>query len=175
LITYAWHGDDHYYATVVDRVYQQRPWPPHLRTQAIFLWITMAPLTFLPYAGLIPGVAVIFRCVWVAAVTAFCVSFPHLIKRLIVGQYRTRTTFGSKTVFKMDESEVQIVGVGAGHYPWSIYRRAVSYSDGLLLIRPGAARWLPHEASQEGTAAAAVALVQSHLPLRSVLEIKQLS
>jgi hypothetical protein len=66
----------------------------------------------------------------------------------------------------MNATEVQISGHGAGRFPWSVYDRAVSFSDGLLLVRKGGIRWLPHEALKEGSPAEALALVQSRLPVR---------
>jgi hypothetical protein len=64
---------------------------------------------------------------------------------------------------KCDERELE---PGAGRFPWNVYDRAVSFSDGLLLVRKGGIRWLPHEALRGGSPAEALALVQGHLPVR---------
>jgi hypothetical protein len=66
----------------------------------------------------------------------------------------------------MTDTEVVVEGPGAGRYPWSVYDRAVSFTDGLLLVRKGGIRWLPNAALTEGTPAEAVAVVQSHIPTR---------
>lgn len=160
MVTYSWHGDERYYATVVDRYYRQAWLPLRLKVQAFGVWIVAS--AFILFSDL----DLVMRCVWLAVLTAFSLAFPYIVKRGIVMKYRSRSTFGAETTFKMTDTEVLITGPGAGHFSWTIYDRAVSFSDGLLLLRKGGIRWLPHEALREGTPAEAVALVQSHLPLR---------
>ena len=68
----------------------------------------------------------------------------------------------------MGDNEVVITGAGAGRFPWTVYNRAVHFSDGILLIRKGGIRWLPDAALTEGTAGDAIAIVRSHLPVREL-------
>jgi hypothetical protein len=162
MVTYAWHSDDRYYVTVVNRYYQQVSLPLHLGVQAASLWI------FTSAVALVSDINVVMRCVSLAASTIISLAFPYLVRRGVVLKYRLRPTFGAETIYKMNDTEVLITGVGAGRFPWSVYDRAVSFPDGLLLVRKGGIRWLPHEALKEGTPAEAVALVQSHLPVRAL-------
>jgi hypothetical protein len=68
----------------------------------------------------------------------------------------------------MGDNEVVITGPGAGRFPWTVYDRAVHFSDGILLIRKGGIRWLPDAALTEGTAGDAIAIVRTHLPVREL-------
>jgi hypothetical protein len=47
----------------------------------------------------------------------------------------SRPTFGAETTFTMTDADVLIGGPGAGRFQWNVYDRAVSFSDGLLLVR----------------------------------------
>jgi hypothetical protein len=55
---------------------------------------------------------------------------------------------------------------GASRFPLNVYDRAVSFSDGLLIVRKGGIRWLPLEALKEVSPAEALAFVQPHLQVR---------
>jgi hypothetical protein len=160
MVTYTWHGDDRYYSTVVDRYYRQAPTLLHLRVQALGFWVVIGAIVLLSE----PDIAM--RAVWFAILTVFCLIFPYIVKRGIVLKYRLRPTFGAETTFKMTHADVQVTGPGSGHFPWTVYRRAVAFPDGVMLVRRGGIRWLPSDALKEGTYAEAVELVQSHLPLR---------
>jgi hypothetical protein len=160
IVAYAWHSDERYYATVVDRYYRQVSIPLHLGVQAASVWAVTSAIAFFPDIDLVA------RSVWLAASAVFSLVFPYIVKRAILLKYRLRPTFGAETTFTMNDTDVLIDGPGAGRFPWNVYDRAVSFSDGLLLVRKGGIRWLPHEALKEGTSTEAVALVQSHLPIR---------
>jgi hypothetical protein len=161
-IQYAWHSDDRYYATVVKNQYRQLPLPLRLRSQAIIIW------TFL--SGLTLSSDLDFRTKWIflGVITAFACVFPSLVKRGIVLKYRLRPTFGAETTFRMSDNEVVINGPGAGRFPWTVYDRAVHFSDGILLVRKGGIRWLPDAALTEGTPGDAIAIVRTHLPVREL-------
>jgi hypothetical protein len=161
-IQYAWNSDDRYYATVVKNQYRQMPLLLRLRSQAIVMWIVLSGFTlFLDLES---------RTKWVflGFIAAFAYFFPPLVKRGIMLKYRLRPTFGAKTTFRMTDSEVVITGPGAGRFPWTVYDRAVHFSDGILLVRRAGIRWLPDAAVTEGTPADAIAVVRAHLPLRDL-------
>jgi hypothetical protein len=159
-IAYAWRGDERYYATVVDRYYRQAPLPLHLGIQATIFWVVTSGL------ALYSDFDLSAKSVWLVASAVFGLAIPHLVKRGVVLKYRLRPTFGTETTFRMTDTEVVVGGPGAGRFPWTVYDRAVSFPDGLLLVRRGGIRWLPHAALREGTPADALAAVQSHLPIR---------
>jgi hypothetical protein len=162
-IRYEWHSDQRYYSTVVDRYYTQVPLFFRLRSQAIVIWIILTgPLL------LIEDLDLRAKEIWVTLVTAFALAFTLLIRWGITLKYRLRRSFGSETTFTMNANEVVVTGVGAGHFPWTVYRRAVRFSDGILLIRAGAIRWLPDTALTEGTASDALEIVRQKMPLRDL-------
>ncbi len=68
----------------------------------------------------------------------------------------------------MAETGITITGIGQGSFAWSVYSRAVRFPDGVLLVRKGAARWLPDSALKSGTVEEAMALVSSKLPTRTI-------
>ena len=161
-VGYAWRGDARYYATVVDRYYRQAPLPLHLGVQGTVYGGAAATYALLSNLDLAA------KSLWLVAVAACGWAFPHVVKGGIVLKYRLRPTFGAEATFRMTNTEVLVGGPGAGRFTWSVYDRAVSFSDGILLVRKGAIRWLPHAALTEGTPAEAVAVVQAHLPIRAV-------
>jgi hypothetical protein len=163
-IRYGWLGDGQYYSTAVDRYYAQAPVLLRLRSQAIVIWIIItAPLL------LIDDLDHKAKGIWLALATAFAFTFAPLVKWGIRLKYRLRPSFGSETTFVMNVNEVVITGVGAGHFPWTVYQRAVRFSDGILLVRPRAIRWLPDTALIEGTASDALEIVRQKMPLRDLL------
>jgi hypothetical protein len=161
-IQYAWHSDDRYYATVVKNQYRQLPLLLRLHSQAIIFWIVLSGFT------LASDFDSQVKWTFIASITAFACVFPSLVERGIIFKYRLRPTFGAATTFKMGDNEVVITGPGAGRFPWSVYDRAVHFSDGILLVRKGGIRWLPNAALIEGTPSEAIAIVRSHLPVREL-------
>lgn len=160
-IRYKWRADEKFYSTVVDRYYAQVALPFRLRSQAILAWIALNfPLL------LIEDVDLQSKIIWFVAVTVFAIVFEPLIRWAIIFKYRLRPSFGSESTFSMNETGVTLTGAGAGIYPWTVYRRAVRFSDGILLTRPGALRWLPDSALTAGTAGEAEAFIRRKMPLR---------
>lgn len=161
-VQYAWQSDDRYYATVVKHQYRQLPSLLRLRSQAIIIWILLSSIS------LSSDLEFRTKLVFLAIITAFACAFPPLVKRLIIFKYRLRPTFGAETTFRMLDNEVVITGPGAGRFLWTVYRRAVHFSDGILLVRKGGIRWLPDSALTEGTPGDAIAIVRTHLPVREL-------
>jgi hypothetical protein len=128
-IQYAWHSDEQYYATVVKNQYRQLPLLLHLRSQAIILWALLIGLTL--------SMELELQTKWIffGVITAFVCVFPSIVIRGIILKYRLRPTFGEKTTFRMGDNEVVITGPGAGRFAWTVYDRAVHFSDGILLNR----------------------------------------
>jgi len=161
-VQYAWRGDDQYYSTVAERYYRQLPFIFRLRSQAFLLGAIVA---FLGIAG---NADTQSRIGWALVAAAVAWFFPYVIRRAFVLKYRLRPTFGAEAGLTMGEDAVVIVGPGACRFPWKLYDRAVRYADGIMLITPGMARWLPDAALIEGTPTDATAMVRSRLPLRDI-------
>jgi hypothetical protein len=149
-------------ATVVKNQYRQLPFLLRLCSQATILWIVLSGITL--------SSELEFRAKWVflALITVFACVFPSLVKRGVILRYRVRPTFGAETTFRMGDNEVVITGPGAGRFLWTVYDRAVHFSDGILLVRKGGIRWLPDAALTEGTPSDAIAIVRTHLPVREL-------
>ncbi|HEX5323710.1 MAG TPA: hypothetical protein VFW40_07985 [Capsulimonadaceae bacterium] len=160
MAVYVWHGDEQYYTTVIDRYYRQVSFPLRLGAQAAIVWIIGSTFALVSNSDLAT------RFAWLVTAAVFGLAFPYLVKRGILMKYRSRRTFGAETTFQMTDREVLIAGPGAGRFPWTVYARAVAFSDGVMLIRKGGVRWLPHAALQEGTLEEVLAVVRSHLPTR---------
>ena len=162
-IRYEWRGDQQYYSTVVDWYYAQVPWFFRLRSQAVVIWVLLtAPLLRIEDLNLQA------KSVVLALATLIAFAFTPLIRWGIILKYRRRHSFGSESTFTLSTNEVVITGVGAGHFPWTVYQRAVRFSDGILLLRAGGIRWLPDAALTDGTASDALNIVRQQLPLRDL-------
>jgi len=161
-ILYSWHTNDQYFATVVKNQYRQLPFFLHLRSQAIMMWIVLSAIT------LSAGLDARPKWILLAGFTIFSCAFPYLVKRGIIFKYSLRPTYGAETTFRMATHDVVITGPGAGRFPWTVYDRAVHFSDGILLVKRGGIRWLPDAALQEGTPDDAIAMVRNHLPVREI-------
>ena len=57
---------------------------------------------------------------------------------------------------------------GEVSFPWTMYRRAVRFSDGFLLVQKGYLRWLPDHSLETGSVDEVMALVRFKLPLRVI-------
>lgn len=162
-INYRWRYDTRYYRAVIDRYDRQRPWVLHLSVQFAVLWLLLLGIS----AAVNRGINIRTMIWWVLG---GCVGIPLAIsitKHGIMRKYRLRKSFGSEACYSMTQEGVAIHEASLnGSYPWSVYSRAIRFPDGLMLLRSGGIRWLPDESLSDGTASAATALVESHLPMR---------
>ncbi len=162
-ISYRWRYDTRYYRVAMDRYYRQRPWVLHLWVQFALLWLLSIGIST-ALGGGIDKRSIIW---WVLGGVVGVPLLVSITKQGVMLKYRLRKSFGSEASYSMTEAGVAIHGASlGGSYPWSAYSRAVRFSDGILLLRAGIMRWLPDESLSEGTATAATALVESHLPMR---------
>ena len=162
-VRYVWRGNATYYSSVVDHYYRQLPILVRLRTQAVLIWIVLTG------AASVADFDVPTRFAVLGLISAFGLAYPYLAKRAIVFKYRLRPTFGEETSFELTEKEVVVKGPGAGRFPWTVYDRAIQFTDGILLARRGGIRWLPESALTNGTTGEALAIVQKHLPVRDLV------
>jgi len=164
-VTYKFRVDAAYYRTLIDRYYQQRPFPFRLPVQFGFLAFIVggafASVEDAPF-GFKVAIAVI-----VAALVFF--GGVALTKWGIYQRFRHRADFGTEATVTM--SAVGLVASGLhveGKWDWAAYPRAVRYSDGIMLLRRGVIRWLPDAALLIGTAEDATALARSKSVLREL-------
>jgi hypothetical protein len=165
-IDYKWRYDARYYAAVVDRYYRQLPFVLHLPSQFTLLWL-LGVLLF----SWVTGESIKEFAGWALLIGA--VAIPPLVVLTKLGirlkyRLRARSGFGTETSYSMAETGVTITGTGQGTFAWSVYSRAIRFSDGLLLMRKGAVRWLPDAALESGSVVEATALVRSRLPMRLI-------
>ncbi len=165
-IDYKWHYDANYYATVVDRYYRQLPFVLHLPSQFTLLWM-LGILLF----SWTTGEALREFGGWALLIGAIAIPVCVVLSKQGIRlkyRLRSRSGFGTETSYRMAETGVTIIGSGQGTFAWSVYSRAVRFSDGLLLVRKGGIRWLPDTALQSGTAEEATAFVRARMPMRLI-------
>jgi hypothetical protein len=160
-IDYRWRYDARYYAAVVDRYYRQLPSVLHLSSQFTLLWL-LGVLLF----SWVTGESIKEFAGWALLIGA--VAIPSLVVLTKLGirlkyRLRARSGFGTETSYSMAETGVTITGTGQGTFAWSVYSRAIRFSDSLLLMRKGAVRWLPDTALESGSVVEATALAD-HRP-----------
>lgn len=162
-VHYHWSYDAAYYSTVVDRYYKQLPFILHLPIQYTLLWLGITVPLLIRI-----GTPTLVFVGWALLIGA--IGIPGLVvltKHGIKLKFRLRSSFGTDVDFFTSEAGIMIHQKSLnGAYPWTTYSRAVRFSDGILLLKPGAIRWLPDSALRRGTADEAVTLVRSHLPTR---------
>jgi hypothetical protein len=162
-VHYQWTYNVMYYSTLVDRYYKQLPLIRRLAIQYTIMWLVGIVLfSFaigtpnLEFAG------------WALLVGAFGVpGLVFLTKQGIILKYRLRPSFGTDADYIASETGFTIHQKSLnGAYPWTTYSRAVRFSDGILLLKAGAIRWLPDSALKRGTVDESMAIIRSHLPIR---------
>ena len=165
VIVYRWHYDTTYYRTVTDRYYRQLPFVLHLPTQFTLLWLLLIAVWWGN-----TDIGLTELVVWALPVGAIAIPALVLVtKKGIFLKYRFRPSFGSEACYSLSDSGGTIEQKsGAASFPWTMYRHAVRFSDGILLVRTGAIRWLPDESLETGSVDEATALVRSKLPLRLI-------
>jgi hypothetical protein len=164
-LMYRWRYDAAYYRTVIDRYHRQLPILLHLPTQFTLLWLLMVGMSWrvmdIPLTDILR---------WALPVGAIAIpALVILTKKAIWLKYRVRPSFGSKACFTLSDGGGRIQQQsGESEFPWSIYARAVRFSDGILLLRRGAIRWLPDHSLECGSIEDVLTLVQSKVPLRNL-------
>ena len=146
-------------ATIVSRYYQQRPWygRPEYQMANVALVTTVICATLAirePDGRLLSILLLVFG--WVAAFFGL-----KAIRRVLVDHIHLAHFRESGDVLLCDEG---LSGMSRSKekwtLPWGAYSRAVRFSDGILLVRPRAIRWLPENALASGSIDDVVRLVQ---------------
>lgn len=153
-----------YCETLIEHYYRQLPWLLHLRVQFSILMGIFA-IAFLAFRGM--------EASWieVLAVVALAVGgmlgCVFVVKRGILAKLKSKRDYGLATIFTIsDRGLIASGGSFKNEHDWSAYPRAVRFSDGILLRRPGVIRWLPDNALENSLPAQATTLVSSKTSLR---------
>lgn len=164
-ITYKILIDTGYYRTVINRYYRQRPfifWPP-----VQFGLVSLVSASWLLWALQAPWINKIAAALIIAAV--LFVGGVFLTKWGILQRYMHRAEFGSEATVALSAAGIVANGPHIqGKWEWAAYPHSVRFLDGILLLRPGAIRWLPDAAIQGGTVDESIALIASKTDLRRI-------
>jgi hypothetical protein len=156
-----------YCKTVISRFYRQRPFYLRLHYQfaAIALILLVAWFSTQPNAEHSSRAPFVALCVTGAAIFGFML----LVRFAIMFKLRKSREFGKEVSIALTGEGLEASGSnGRSSVKWSAYPRSVRYSDGILLTRGGAIRWLPHSALEEGTVQEVIDLVRANTNLRSI-------
>ena len=166
-LRYQYLFDAAYCKTVIARFYRQRPFYLRLHYQfaAIALLIVLAWFSTQASPAHASRTTFIALCV----TGALILGFIFLVRFAIMLKLRKSREFGKQVTVTLSDEGLDASGSnGRSAIKWSAYPRAVRYTDGILLARGGAIRWLPDSALQEGTAQEATALIRAKTNLRSI-------
>jgi hypothetical protein len=166
-LRYQYLFDATYCRAVIARFYRQRPFYLRLHYQfaAIALLILLA--WFSTQASPARASRATFIALCVAG--ALILGFMFLVRFAIMLKLRKSREFGKQVTVALSDEGLEASGSnGRSSIKWSAYPRSVRYSDGILLARGGAIRWLPDSALEEGTVQEALALVRAKTTLRSI-------
>ncbi len=164
---YKYVFDTAYCRAVFSRFYRQRPFYLRLHYQfaAIALLILFAWLSTQAAAERSSQASFVALCVAGAVILAFIL----LVRFAVMRRLKASREFGKEVTIALSEDGLDASGSnGHSAVKWSAYPRSVRYSDGILLVRGGAIRWLPDSALYEGSVQDAVTLVRSKTKLRSI-------
>lgn len=166
-LRYKYLFDIAYCRAVVSHFYRQRPFYRRLHYQfaAIALLILLAWLSTQAAAERSSRAPFVALCVAAAVILGFVL----LVRFATVRKLKRSREFGKEVTISLSEEGLDASGSN-GHsvVKWSAYPRSVRFSDGILLVRGGAIRWLPDSALFEGSVQDAVNLVGSKTKSRSI-------
>jgi hypothetical protein len=166
-LRYKYLFDTAYCRAVIARFYRQRPFYLRLHYQfaAIAMLILLAWLSTQAAAERSSRAPFVALCVAGAVIWGFML----LVRVAIMRKLKRSREYGKEVTIGLSEEGLDASGSN-GHsvVKWSAYPRSVRYSDGILLARGGAIRWLPDSALEEGSVQDAIALVRSKTKLRSI-------
>lgn len=166
-LQYKYVFDAAYCKGVISHFYRQRPFYLRLHYQfaATALLIFLAWLSTQAARGRSSRGPFVALCVTGAVIAIFTL----LVRFAVMRKLRRSREFGKQVVIALSAEGLDASGSN-GHsvVKWSAYPRSVRYSDGILLTRGGAIRWLPDSALEEGSVQEAIALVRAKTNLRSI-------
>jgi hypothetical protein len=165
-LRYKYVFDSRYCRTVISRFYRQRPFYLRLHYQfgaiviAILLaWFSTQSADHSSHALLIAA------CI----AGAVMLGLIFLVRAAVMMKLRGTKEFGKEVTIALSEQGLEATGPN-GHslVKWAAYPQSVRFSDGILLRRGGAIRWLPDAALEEGSMQDVLALVRSKTNSRDI-------
>jgi hypothetical protein len=166
-LRYKYLFDTTYCRAVIAHFYRQRPFYLRLHYQfaAVALLILLAWVSTQAAAAPSSRGPLIALCVAGAVI----LGFTWLVRFAIMTKLKKSREFGKEVTITLSDEGLEASGSnGRSSVKWSAYPRAVRYSDGILLARGGAIRWLPDSALEEGSNQEVLELVAAKTTLRSI-------
>jgi hypothetical protein len=162
---YKYIFDAGYCKTVISRFYRQRPFYLRLHVQFAAITVVILLAWFSTQSDAHSShVLLISVCV----VGAVILGFIFLVRFAVMMKLKGSREFGKEVSIELSEEGLDASGSnGHSTVKWGAYPHSVRYSDGILLVRGGAIRWLPDAALVEGSVQDALALVRGKTNLRS--------
>jgi len=164
--TYRLTLDEPYFRTLIARYYQQRPLllrPPVQFVVAglvLFVGLELGPFRFSSLEG---SIAMLVLYVLAAAFGLY------VIRVNVYQKFRYSSYFGKDSVSTILEDGLETSGWRDGKFTeWTMFKTAVRYSDGIMLIRKGVIWWLPNAGLQDATPSDVVRFLSSKLSIRNV-------
>jgi hypothetical protein len=163
-LRYKYVFDTAYCKAVISRFHRQRPFYLRLHYQfaAIAVVVLLAWFSTLavPHSR---SALLISACVTGAVI----LGFVFLVRATAMMKLRGTKEFGKEVTIALSDAGLEAAGPnGHSSVKWSAYPHSVRFSDGILLRRGGAIRWLPDAALEEGSVQDALALIRSKTKLR---------
>jgi hypothetical protein len=165
-VRYKYVFDTAYCRAVISRFYRQRPFYLRLHYQfaAIALVILLAWFTTIS-ARHSPRALLISACV----AGVLILGFIFLVRAAVMMKLRGNREFGKEVTIALSDEGLEATGPnGHSTVKWTSYPQSVRFSDGILLRRGGAIRWLPDAALEEGSVQDALALIRGKTILRTL-------
>jgi hypothetical protein len=166
-LVYRMRADKKYFDALIDRYWRQRP--VFLRPQvqhSILAMVVAAAWVLAPWHGVDYVYVVTFAFVLALAVGP---GGYYLTRSLILSRFRGKKLIGENVIYTLNDDNLHFEGPQrSATVRWPAYSKAVRYADGMLLLRPGVACWLPDSALSGGDRETATAFVASRTALASV-------
>jgi hypothetical protein len=168
-ITYKLDFDSAYCRSIVRHYYRQRPYFFRLEIQFALTLIPLACWWLYEGVSGAPDVNANVIATSLVAWLAIAVAGILVTKWGILQRVKGKVEFGSEVTMILSDAGVEAIGQHvSGKWSWAAYPRAARFSDGILLQRAGAMRWLPDSAIQDGSPELASELVASKTDFRRV-------
>lgn len=166
-LRYTYVFDTAYCRTVISRYYRQRP--VYLRLHFQFAVVVMLVVLAWAYTRSATDRSMPALLITLCFSGVLIVGFTFLVRFSIMMKLRKSREFGKEVTITLSDRGLEASGSnGRSSVKWNAYPRSVRYSDGILLTRGGAIRWLPNAALEEGSLEEVLALVRAKTTLRTI-------
>lgn len=164
--TYNLTLDESYFRILIARYYQQRPLLLRPPAQLAILGFALVVALAFDLFGRISFELSIAMLLLYALFGAFGL---YVIRTLVYQKFRYTSYFGKDSVSTLLDEGLDISGRrDAKLREWSMFKSAVFYPDGIMLIRKGVIWWLPDTALQGAAASDVASFLSAKMPVRRV-------